>query len=152
MNKDFIWSIRAIGNSEGRFTIGGNEYHSNYRSSIEELITTMPDPLEIVSTKGKLADSEDSFLYCFFTIDPEKENVRISARFEVLETMRIPNQQAGYGILAADTVYSDDEGLGRHRNHLLVGRFRTADGKNHGYGLRIVGRVIRILKPRNTNR
>ena len=82
---------------------------------------------------GKFADSEDSFLYCFCQINPRKENIEISAKFEVLDMDDIPDNQTGFGILAADTVFSEgNDGSGsttRHRNHLLLGRFRTADGR-----------------------
>ena len=120
-----------------------------------------PDTLEITSEHGKFADSEDSFLYCFCQIDPRKENIEISAKFEVLDMDEIPDNQTGFGILAADTVFSEgNDGRGSicvHRNHLLLGRFRTIDGNDHGYGLRAVGgytspeaaeyESVRILDP-----
>ena len=139
LEKKFDWSIRSFGRARGCFLVDGNEYNPAYQTDLRTVPASLPDVLEVTSESGKFADSEDAFLYCYFTIDPKKENFRLSARFEVLETGETPTQQTGYGILAADTVYSDGEGLGRHRNHLLLGRFRTDDGRNHGYGLRAVG-------------
>ncbi len=146
---DIAWKLAAIGYSAGSVRIGESFYSIDYRTGVIDLPKGMlPDIVEIESRIGKLADSEDSFLYLFCEINPQKENIELSARFEVLESKEkeIPDRQTGYGILAADTCYSDiikgkvsDNRLCRHRNHLLAGRFRTSDGRNHGYGMRIVG-------------
>ena len=86
---------------------------------------------------GKLTDSQDSFDFFFRMIDPRTENFIMEATFEV-EDASGAGFQTGYGIMVVDTVESPTE-QSRHRNHLMVGRFRTLDGRNHGYGLRVVG-------------
>ena len=138
------WQWKAIGYSKGLIQINGRSYPLDHRASPVELSGEQnPETLEITSEHGKFADSEDSFLYCFFQIDPRKENVKISAKFEVLDMDMVADNQTGFGILAADTVYSEGNDRGGancvHRNHLLLGRFRTADGNDHGFGLRAVG-------------
>ena len=89
------------------------------------------------SDGGKLTDSQDSFRFSYIVIDPREENFSISATFEV-EDASGAGFQTGYGIAAVDTVVSPKSAC-RHRNHLLLGRFRAADGRNFAYGLRIVG-------------
>lgn len=138
------WKLKAIGNAKGQVTAAGAVYP--LASGGGELCFSddfAADEIEIVSERGKFADSQDSFLYLYTEIDPCKENMELSARFEVLESDMIPDRQTGYGILAADTAFSGDESIEgkecRHRNHLLCGRFRTAYGMDHGYGLRAVG-------------
>lgn len=135
-----LWQLKAIGNSSGDIRINEKTYTLDHRTGTYEWTGGQPDMIEIRSERGKFADSEDSFLYCFFQIDPGKENIEITAKFEVLAMDGIPDRQTGYGILAADTVYSEgSDSMCRHRNHLLLGRFRTAEGEDHGYGLRAVG-------------
>ncbi len=132
------WEAKAIGNSAGLIRIDDDTWSLNSdREAGYVLDSKLPDSIEITSRIGKLADSEDSFLYLFCEIDPGKENIELSACFEVLESDEVPDYQSGFGIMAADTVFSGSES--RHRNHLLAGCFRTVDGRNHGYGLRAVG-------------
>ena len=137
------WKVKAVGGSGGYAKIGKTVYNLN---SSDEIILENSFPnekIELVSTKGKFADSEDSFLYLFCEIDPSKESIDLSADFSVLESEMIPDYQTGYGILAADTAFSGtkakNRGRCRHRNQLMVGRFRTAYGQNHGYGIRVIG-------------
>ena len=157
-----MWKLLAIGNAVGSVRITAEDYQLNSNMAITDLADQgLPDAFEIKSSRGKLADSEDSFIYLFFNIDPKSENVDLSAKFEVLEMAEKPTYQTGYGIMATDTVFSGrigfDGKLCRHRNHLLLGRFRTAEGNNYGYGLRAVGgytspeaseyEPVRILDP-----
>ena len=86
---------------------------------------------------GKLCDSEDSFLFFYRAVDPHVENFRLSATFVVEDASRV-GFQTGYGIMAVDTVESPEENC-QHRNHALLGRFRTVSGSNYGFGLRIIG-------------
>lgn len=86
---------------------------------------------------SKLADSQDSFFFYFIKVDPRKENFSLSATFTVMGASDA-DYQSGYGIMAVDTV--NQRGTdSRHRNHVLLGRFRTPDGRNHALGLRVVG-------------
>ncbi len=100
------WTIKTIDNSEGSFLTNGCSCH------IHAEIETPLETVEITSTRGKFSDSEDSFLYCYIDVDPRKENFKASAAFEVLESEGIPSRQTGYGILVADTPYSDDVATG----------------------------------------
>ncbi len=86
---------------------------------------------------GKMCDSEDSFLFLYRTIDPRKENFLLSASIIVEDATRASFQSA-YGLMAVDTVLGSDKDS-RHRNQAMVGRLRAPDGRNHAWGLRIVG-------------
>ena len=87
--------------------------------------------------RGKLADSQDSFRFSYLEVDPRIENFSISATFEV-EDISEADFQSGYGIMVVDTVENPSK-KSRYRNHLLVGRFRAADGRNFACGVRVVG-------------
>ena len=89
------------------------------------------------SAKGKLSDSQDSFLFYYTKIDPRTENFELSARFTVTEVSDRVGWQAGYGILAADTVASGDRDC-RARNMVSVGRHRTDRFDEYSFGLRAV--------------
>ena len=89
---------------------------------------------------GKLADSQDSIRFTYIEIDPYKEDFSLSATFEV-EDAAGADFQSGYGIAAVDTVASPST-ASRHRNHLMVGRFRSIDGHNYSYGVRVVGGYV----------
>lgn len=85
---------------------------------------------------NKLADSQDSFRFYYRKIDPRKENFVLEATL-IVEDAFGADFQTGFGIMAVDTIASPSP-ASYHRNHALVGRFRTQEGKNHGCGLRIV--------------
>jgi len=87
--------------------------------------------------RSKLADSQDSFRFTYLEVDPRKESFSISATFEV-EDVSKADFQSGYGIMVVDTV-ENPSNKARYRNHMLVGRFRAADGRNFAYGVRVVG-------------
>ncbi len=89
------------------------------------------------ASSGKFADSLDQFSFYYQKIDPGKENFRLSALIEVVDTSGV-DFQTGYGIMLADTVANPSQ-ASRHRNHALLGRFRAVDGRNYCLGLRIVG-------------
>ncbi|MBR5175506.1 MAG: right-handed parallel beta-helix repeat-containing protein [Bacteroidales bacterium] len=87
--------------------------------------------------RSKLADSQDSFKFSYAEIDPRKENFSISATFEI-EDASEGDFQSGYGIMVVDTV-ENPSNKSCYRNHLLVGRFRSVDGRNYSCGVRVVG-------------
>lgn len=87
--------------------------------------------------RGKLADSQDSVTFTYVEVDPRKENFIISATFRV-DDVSGADFQSGYGIAVMDTVASPST-YSRHRNHLLVGRFRSLNGHNYACGVRVVG-------------
>ncbi len=86
---------------------------------------------------GKLTDSQDSFKFSYVDIDPRRRNFSISATFEV-EDASGADFQSGYGIMVVDTIESPSDSS-RHRNSLMVGRFRPASGCPFSYGVRVVG-------------
>ena len=53
-------------------------------------------------TSGKISDDEDGLSYYFTKIDPDTENFTISATFEITDTSLTPDNQTGFGIMAAD--------------------------------------------------
>ena len=55
-------------------------------------------------TSGKISDDEDGFSYYYTKIDPDTENFKISATFEITDTALTPDNQTGFGIIAADTL------------------------------------------------
>ena len=137
-----LWNVGAIGNASGIIKTDDKTHFLDSDSEMNDVLGSLPDAVEIRSGRGKLADSEESFLYVYCEIDPRKENIEVKARFEVLESDETPDYQSGFGIMAVDTAFSDGQSrsaLARHRNHLLLGSFRTVDGRNHGYGLRAAG-------------
>lgn len=85
---------------------------------------------------NKFADSQDSFRFYYRKIDPRKENFVLEATL-IVEDAFGADFQTGFGIMAVDTIASPSP-ASYHRNHALIGRFRTQEGKNHGCGLRIV--------------
>ena len=87
--------------------------------------------------RGKLADSQDCFRFSYIGIDPRRENFSVSATFRV-EDSSGADFQSGYGIMVVDTVENPSE-LAVHRNHLLLGRFRSLDGRHYSCGVRVVG-------------
>lgn len=56
---------------------------------------------------GKLADSEDGFLYYYIEIDPKTENFTFTATFRVDDSARKDNQ-SGFGIMAIDSLKAND--------------------------------------------
>ena len=93
--------------------------------------------LTIVSERGKLGDSEDSFLFFGFRIDPSRENAFLSAEFTVENADGTPDWQAGYGIAALDTGASARP-ISRYRNMLFLGRQRTTVFNEAACGVRTV--------------
>ena len=53
---------------------------------------------------GKISDDEDGFTYYYTKIDPNKENFKLSATFEITDTSLTPDNQTGFGIVAADAL------------------------------------------------
>ncbi len=122
------WTVRALGSAEGEILLP--EGRAEIRPGTEMRLDT--PPLGMICRKGKLGDSEDSFLFLFAGVDPRKENFRLSARLTAAAS-EDPGYQAGFGLMAADTVASES-GYCRQRNHLLNG----VSGRRHEAGLRAV--------------
>ena len=56
----------------------------------------------LTSDSGKISDDEDGFSYYFTKIDPNTENFKMGATFEV--TASAADNQTGFGIIAADAL------------------------------------------------
>lgn len=63
---------------------------------------------------GKLAESEDGFLYYYTEIDPTKENFELTATFTVTDGGARDNQ-SGFGVMAIDT-FKDGDSASRYFN------------------------------------
>lgn len=92
---------------------------------------------DVLENNGKLADSEDGFLYHYTKIDPETENFTLSATFEVVDASNKDNQ-SGFGIVAVDTFVPGDRAA-RYFNNAgtMTAKYaRTTDGSvEYRYGI-----------------
>ena len=131
------WIIGAMGNAHGTLVKDKRRYQLfQVKRTVKEL-----SEFELISDKGKLADSQDSFVGCYQKIDPACENFVLSAALTVTNKKFI-DHQTGFGLMVMDTNHSIPDI--RHRNHLLNGCFRTLDGRNQGFGVRAVSGYSRI--------
>lgn len=55
-------------------------------------------------SSGKISDDEDGFSYYFTKIDPDTENFKLGATFTIADISQTPDNQTGFGIVAADTL------------------------------------------------
>lgn len=62
---------------------------------------------DMVGNNGKIADSEDGFLYYYTEVDPDTENWTLSATFTVDDASGKDNQ-SGFGLIAVDTFVPGD--------------------------------------------
>ncbi len=69
---------------------------------------------DAIDNRGKIADSEDGFLYYYTEINPKDENFTLSASFRVDDDVRKDNQ-SGFGIIAIDT-FMPGKGNARYFN------------------------------------
>ena len=72
------WILTGCGPARGSVDIDGAVRQISPEKSYTEE-TALPRSLVIRSKEGKLADSEDSFLFCGIKIDPGAENFEFSA-------------------------------------------------------------------------
>lgn len=128
-----MWTICALGNA------GGTVRWADGESGISPgaPVRPGPGPFTVRCEGGKLGDSADSFLFLYTSIDPFSENFRLSARLTA-EPGGDPDYQAGFGLMAADTVASENAYC-QHRNSILCGAF----GREHGAGVRLVAGYTR---------
>ena len=73
-------------------------------SSNGELVENADDSLtfSLLENNGKIADSEDGFMYYYTEVDPATENFTLSATFTV-DDASMKDNQSGFGIMAVDT-------------------------------------------------
>ena len=78
-------------------------------SSNGELIENADGSLtfSLLDNNGKIADSEDGFMYYYTEIDPAAENFTLSATFTV-DDASLKDNQSGFGIMAVDTFEPND--------------------------------------------
>ena len=92
---------------------------------------------DMIGNNGKLADSEDGFLYYYTEIDPETENFTLSATFTVDDASGKDNQ-SGFGIVAVDTFVPNDR-LAKYFNNagVMSAKYqREVDGSlEYRYGI-----------------
>ena len=130
------WILTGCGPARGSVDIDGAVRQISPEKSYTEE-TALPCSLVIRSKEGKLADSEDSFLFCGIKIDPGAENFEFSALFSVSEVSKSPGWNSGYGIVCLDMLGTSGK-LSRHRNMLAAGRFRAQKSDRLEGGLRAV--------------
>lgn len=86
---------------------------------------------------GKIADSEDGFLYYYTQIDPETENFTLSATFTVVDSGAKDNQ-SGFGVIAVDD-FTPGDPAARYFNSagaMLAKYSRTSGGETTSrYGI-----------------
>lgn len=124
-----IWSLKTLGNAKGWLETASGTAHVS-------LLSATPiecDEFTLVADDGKFADSEDSFVYLYRTLDPAQYNFSLHAVVSAATSGIGTDQQSGFGILLADTDASDSKDC-RHRNSVLVGCF----DRRHTFGVRIV--------------
>ncbi|MFA9444657.1 right-handed parallel beta-helix repeat-containing protein [Egicoccus sp. AB-alg6-2] len=103
-------------------------------------VTELDDGALLFDTRennGKIADSEDGFLYHYTRIDPETENFTLSATFEVIDASNKDNQ-SGFGVIAVDTFVPGDRSARYFNNAgaMTAKHARTTDGSvSYRYGI-----------------
>ena len=134
------WFVTTLGNAKGLVRIDGDEVFLGTEKYNQPVCISEPsrrDSIEICSTFGKLADSEDSLVFLGTAIDPSVSNSVMTARFSVLAVHDDTGWQAGYGIFALDVLAAAGK-ESRHRNMLSVGRHRALAFDSYDCGLRAV--------------
>jgi glycosyltransferase involved in cell wall biosynthesis len=132
------WHITSLGNANGSIIINERKY--TLPSGDESLCfkdVRQNDSLSLTCENGKFSDTEDSFIFLYTEIDPEKNNIELSADVSVRESTDLCSRQSGYGIMAADTVHNTGR-YARYRNQIMIGRVRLMESRNIGCGVRIV--------------
>lgn len=138
MKQERDFQVVALGNSAGTVTIGNRIMElAPGKPAIRLQERELESGVIFRSVRGKFADSEDSFLFCYTEVDPFSEEFSLSTVATVTDTGMLPDFQTGYGIAVVDTVQSKGT-FSRHRNHVAAGRFRTLGGLQHGKGVRVI--------------
>lgn len=138
MKQDRVFRVVALGNAAGTITIGNRIIElTPGKTAIRLQERDLVSGVIFRSVRGKFADSEDSFLFCYTEVDPFSEEFCLSAVAMVTDTGMLPDFQTGYGIAVVDTVQSKGT-FSRHRNNVAIGRFRTLGGLQHGKGVRVI--------------
>ncbi|WP_168216856.1 right-handed parallel beta-helix repeat-containing protein [Cellulomonas sp. Y8] len=81
--------------------------------------------VRLTSVDGKIAESEDGFVYHYTEIDPATENFTLTATFHVDDASAVDNQ-SGYGVIALDTFVPGSKGA-RYFNSAAAAFARQTD-------------------------
>lgn len=81
--------------------------------------------VRLTSVDGKIAESEDGFVYHYTEIDPATENFTLTATFHVDDASAVDNQ-SGYGVIALDTFVPGSKGA-RYINSAAAAFARQTD-------------------------
>ena len=134
------WELRKIGNAKGSLEVNGEPVlpaSGGRKACALQGPFTPETALLFRSERGKLADSEDSFLFFCTPVSPDTENFVLSGTFTVTDAGRCPGWLSGFGLFVADTLASGGDGC-RFRNLLSVGRHRALVYDEYACGLRVV--------------
>lgn len=133
----FGWKVALFGTAEGILELSSGECIKLSRQPVSIPYAKLKKGFTIRSCAGKLADSMDSFVYCYTEVFSAIAGFTFSAEMTVQESERIPDYQTGYGICALDLIGGRSK-TDRERNQLLVGRARFQGGLQHAAGVRVV--------------
>ncbi len=78
---------------------------------------------------GKIADSEDGFMYYYTRINPNTENFKLTATFTIDNLDKVDNQ-TGFGIYAVDKAGFGSKDA-KYFNSVSVGNFKASNGNKH---------------------
>jgi hypothetical protein len=114
-----VWESAFVGNVSGSGDNAGS-------------VDVLDDgSIRLVAVDGKIAESEDGFVYHYTRIDPETENFTLTATFHVDDASTVDNQ-GGYGIIAVDTFVPGSKGA-RYFNSAASAFARQTDPVTGGF-------------------
>lgn len=114
-----VWESAFVGNVSGSGASAGTvDVHDD-------------GSVRLVSVDGKIAESEDGFVYHYTRIDPATENFTLTATFHVDDASTVDNQ-GGYGIIAVDTFVPGSKGA-RYFNSAASAFARQTDPVTGGF-------------------
>ncbi|MGN0161204.1 MAG: fibronectin type III domain-containing protein [Lachnospiraceae bacterium] len=138
------WYADVFGSAtSATITVNGTEYSlksvdASYGEGTKvEDVTNTSGTVEIAkANNGKVADSEEGIEIYYTKINPNTENFKLTATFEVIDDFYVNNQSA-YGIFAMDI-----QGVGtkdaKYMNSVSVGQFKMFGGTYHSNGARLI--------------
>lgn len=116
---DQNWYVATVGSAQATDAVittaegTASEYHlssadstANKTNNVEATdISNTNGTIDIAAqSSGKISDDEDGYSIYYTKIDPDTENFKLSAKFTVTDNSLTPDNQTGFGIIAADTL------------------------------------------------
>ena len=116
---DQKWYVATVGSAQATDAVikadGGTvtEYHlssadatASKTNNVEAVdISNTNGTIDMAAqSSGKISDDEDGFSIYYTKIDPDTENFKLSAKFTITDNSLTPDNQTGFGIVAADTL------------------------------------------------